>query len=118
MSEDGYQDYAIRCLELAKTIAHRPSRMILREMAAEWLSLTGSSGTEIGQQPSAGHRIMIGGAGDVIPVEGRKRACNECSAEMRHRAQEPSGQADFSVAMTATMSLRNRYNAALFQRGR
>ena len=57
MSEDGYQDYAIRCLELAKTIAHRPSRMILREMAAEWLSLTGSS-----EPKSVNSRVQVTGS--------------------------------------------------------
>jgi hypothetical protein len=39
-SSEQYETYAQHCLSLAARMADRDSRVILREMAAEWLNLT------------------------------------------------------------------------------
>jgi hypothetical protein len=38
---DEYIDYAKRCLKMADRLTERESRLILREMAAEWIKLAG-----------------------------------------------------------------------------
>ncbi len=40
VDNDEYVDYAEHCLKLAKESTDRESRVILREMAAEWLRLS------------------------------------------------------------------------------
>ena len=39
-----YVGYATHCLQLAKATADRESRVILREMATEWLKLAEAAG--------------------------------------------------------------------------
>ncbi|MDF3810719.1 MULTISPECIES: hypothetical protein [Rhodopseudomonas] len=40
VNNDEYVDYAEHCLKLAKESTDRESRVILREMVAEWLRLS------------------------------------------------------------------------------
>jgi hypothetical protein len=39
-----YVDFATHCLQLAKVTADHQSRLVLREMAAEWLKLAEGAG--------------------------------------------------------------------------
>jgi hypothetical protein len=47
-TNDAYEQYARHCLKLAAQTSERNARLLLREMAAEWLRLTQTSALATG----------------------------------------------------------------------
>lgn len=62
-----YENYAESCLDIAAQTADRGARLLLREMAAEWLKVSESDFARHGDQRSDGH--AIGPDGHAPPSE-------------------------------------------------
>ncbi|MBC7576741.1 MAG: hypothetical protein H7312_05180 [Tardiphaga sp.] len=62
-----YENYAESCLDIAAQTADRGARLLLREMAAEWLKVSNSDWALRRNQSSDGH--AIGPDGHAPPPE-------------------------------------------------